>query len=112
MRDFWSTHHNPEFIFPNRAGTDSFCERSLRRALCQARGQDERSRGITPHTFRHSFATRFLEDGGDIRILQILLGHASLSSTVIYTHLTKPMEDDVRGRIDSMLRSATSGGRA
>lgn len=109
LQAYWSTHRNPEFVFPNRAGTGPFCERSLRQALKQVRGEDERSSGITPHTFRHSFATCLLEDGGDIRILQILLGHASLSSTAIYTHLTKPIEDDVRGRIDSMLRSVGSG---
>jgi len=109
LQDYWSTHRNLEFVFPNRAGTNSFCERSLRRALNQAQGKDETSCGITPHTFRHSFATRMLQDGNDIRILQILLGHASLSSTAIYTHLTKPIEDDVRSRIDSMLRSVASG---
>lgn len=112
LQAYWSTHRNPELVFPNRAGTGPFCERSLRRALNQAQGQDETSRGITPHTFRHSFATRLLEDGGDIRVLQILLGHASLSSTAIYTHLTKPIEDDVRGRIDGMLRSVDSGEQA
>lgn len=112
LKAYWSTHRNREIVFPNRAGTGPFCERSLREALKQVRSEDERSSGITPHTFRHSFATRLLEDGSDIRILQILLGHASLSSTAIYTHLTKPIEDDVRGRIDRMLRSVGSGEQA
>lgn len=44
-------------------------------------------RHITPHTLRHSFATNFLKNGGDIRYLQILLGHASVATTMRYTHV-------------------------
>ena len=96
LRDVWRTHRNPMWLFPSREGTTHFHLTTARRAFISARDACGFDDDFKPHTLRHSFATKLLEKGVDIRIVQLLLGHASLRSTEIYTHLTEPLHADLR----------------
>lgn len=86
--DTWRKQLNPQesFLFLNRSGrglSRQYLWKMLRKYVSLAGIQ----RSISPHTFRHSFATHLLEGGADLRTVQLLLGHADISATEIYTHV-------------------------
>jgi integrase/recombinase XerD len=87
----WLTHHNRRWLFPNHFSDAPLNSRVLSRTFAAAAGATGVQRGVTPHALRHSYATRLIENGVDTRIVQILLGHASIATTAIYTHLTTPI---------------------
>ena len=82
-------YHQPEhgFIFVNSRG-GPLTDRSVRRILDKYITALALHKNVSPHTIRHSFATHLLEHGADLRAVQELLGHANLSTTQIYTHIT------------------------
>ncbi len=92
-------------VSPDRGGPLFLGDRGRRLARQQAFGivkEAARTAGlgdrVSPHTLRHSFATHLLEGGADLRIVQELLGHASISTTQLYTHLTGERVREVYAR--------------
>jgi integrase/recombinase XerD len=91
------------WLFPNRRGDAPLAERVLRRSFAAAAAAAAVPPGITPHSLRHSYATRLMENGVDTGIVQILLGHARIASTAIYTHLTTPTRASLQTLLDRLM---------
>lgn len=77
---------DPEALFLNKNGT-RLTVRSIQRLMTEVIEKNGLSKNVTPHTLRHSFATHMLGSGADLRSIQELLGHESLSTTQKYTHV-------------------------
>lgn len=101
MRSVWKTHRNDQWVFATRTSGPHVSTRSVRTALSIACASQDIA-GLTPHCLRHGFATRLLEQGVELRVVQILLGHASIRSTEIYTHLTEPIRQQLRSKLDAL----------
>ena len=99
----WRTHRNRRWLFPNRRGDAPINKRVLSETFAVAAEAAGISRRVTPHTLRHSYATRLIENGVNIRIVQILLGHSSIASTAIYTHLTTPTQASLHSLLDRLM---------
>ena len=93
----WTAGRPTPAVFVGRRGRRLSRESvwQLVKRWAAAAGVTER---VTPHTFRHSFATHLLEGGADLRVVQALLGHASISTTQLYTHLTGERVREVYAR--------------
>jgi integrase/recombinase XerD len=91
LRQWWKAGrqqgvmHREGWLFPGQHALKPISTRQLHRIVVEAADAADIAKRVGPHTLRHSFATHLLEDGTDIRVIQVLLGHAKLDNTAFYT---------------------------
>lgn len=111
LRAHYKTHRNPNFIFPapgrggvNETSSDKpLPDSSIQTVLKKVLRETGIIKNISVHNLRHSYATHLLEAGIDIRIIQKYLGHKSIASTMIYTHLTPIISENVHQKVDRLM---------
>lgn len=107
LRRYWRVCRPPApLLFPGRGGRSPIVANTVRNALHEARVEAGIVKRVTPHVLRHTFATHMFELGADMRTIQVLLGHASISTTVRYVNVSQrvlhaapnPLEKLAEGR--------------
>jgi site-specific recombinase XerD len=102
LRDWWWVGRPTTWLFPGQDALLPITTRQLYRAVREAAEAAEIKMRVTPHTLRHSFATHLLEQGVDIRVIQVLLGHAKLDTTARYAHVASKMLREVTSPLDRL----------
>lgn len=99
LRDYCRVYKPKEWLFEGQRG-GHYSSRSIDHIVRTAVRKSGINKNITTHTFRHSFATHLMETGTPLPVIQKLLGHASIKTTMIYLHVTEPMVDKIKSPFD------------
>jgi site-specific recombinase XerD len=102
LRTFWRTTRTKKWFFPGKLG-EPINIATLQGAFKAALRESGITKRASVHTLRHSFATHLLECGVDIRIIQKILGHGSITTTCVYTHLTDKITDHLTKTLNHLM---------
>jgi site-specific recombinase XerD len=104
LRAWWRQCRSPGWLFPGRDPLLPVTVRQLNRVCHMAADAAGLGSWVSPHTLRHSFATHLLESRTDVRVIQVLLGHAKLDTTARYTQVATNLLRSVESPLDRLLR--------
>jgi len=107
LRAWWKAARPRGWLFPGRDPAQPMTTRQLNRACHAAAQMAEINKRVSLHTLRHSFATHLLEQNTDVRVIQVLLGHANLETTVLYTQVATKMISEVKSPLEHVALKLT-----
>ena len=90
-----------KYLFEGR-GAQQYCRRSIGKIVSNAAKRAAIAKRVSPHTLRHTFATHLLESGVSLRVIQKLLGHRSIKTTTIYTHVSNRSISNLTNPLDTL----------
>jgi integrase/recombinase XerD len=103
LRAYWKASRPAgPYLFPGRDPGKLTTREALYRAMAKAARRAGITKRVLPHTLRHSFATHLLDAGTDLRTLQVLLGHASLKSTMAYLRVSTARVQSIQSPLDAL----------
>ncbi|MEG1022312.1 MAG: tyrosine-type recombinase/integrase [Myroides sp.] len=101
LREYFKEYKPKDYLFEGRAN-GRYSERSVQQILKQILTKLKISKQGSVHSLRHSYATHLIEQGTDVRFVKDLLGHKSIKTTLIYTHLTDPAKRKIKSPLDNL----------
>ena len=102
LREWWCMGQPTTWLFPGRDPLLPITTRQLYRVVRDTADAVGIEKRVSPHTLRHSFATHLLEQGVDIRVIQVALGHSKLDTTARYAHVASKVLRDVTSPLDQL----------
>jgi site-specific recombinase XerD len=104
LREYWKAYKPKVWLYEGQTKGKPYSTRSAQQVFEQAKEKAGIRKQVSIHSLRHAFATHLLEQGTDIRFIQELLGHRSVRTTEIYTHVSKRTIGTIRSPIEKVLQ--------
>ena len=104
LEEWWQIGRPTTWLFPGRDPIQPVSPRHIYRVVADTAAAIGIEKRVGPHTLRHSFATHLLEQGVDIRVIQVLLGHTKLDTTARYAHVASKVLREVTSPLDQLAR--------
>ena len=102
LRAYWRAYRPKHFLFEGEGTGRPLTQKSVRKAIGRAKLKAGIQKRTSMRSLRHAFATHLLEAGTNVRVIQVLLGHRSLTTTQLYTHLAKTYLTDTQSPLDRL----------
>ena len=102
LRTYYKAYRPKRWLFEGENKHEPYSTRSLQMVFKRAKDKADIKKEVSFHSLRHSFATHLLEGGTDLRIIQELLGHAHIDTTLRYTHVSNKVIANIQSPLDKM----------